>query len=112
MPGQTVGRRGPPGEGRGRAGMTMVAEIGDGATLDRHIGKALIAVAVAARMVALPCVLVSVLSGAERGHFVRVPLAVACYTTVTCWAVVYLVAARRGRPPGWVSAVDVGTVAV
>jgi signal transduction histidine kinase len=89
----------------------MVTAIGDGAALDREIGNVLAAVAVAARLVAVPCVVVAVASGIEGGHFVRVPLAAACYTAVACWAVVYLLAALRGRPPGWVSAVDVGVVA-
>lgn len=90
----------------------MVAAIGDGAALDREIGTVLAAVAVAARLVAVPCVVVAVVSGVQGGHFTRVPLAAACYTAVASWAVVYLAHALRGRPPGWVSTVDVGVVAV
>lgn len=90
----------------------MVAAIGDGAALDREIGTVLAAVAVAARLVAIPCVVVAVVSGIQGGHFTRVPLAAACYAAVAGWAVVYLTHALRGRPPGWVSTVDVGVVAV
>lgn len=90
--------------------MAAVVEVGDGVSLQRHLGGVLAAVAVAARWVALVCVVLGFVVGVDERHFASLPLAIAGYVPAFAWSAVYLLKARRGRPALWVSAVDVAVV--
>lgn len=92
-------------------GLALAAALREATALDRHVTIALGAVAAAARLVAVPVVLASVVVGLNGRHYVHAALAVAVYAIVVGGAAVYLTALRGGAVPTWVTAVDVVAVA-